>query len=387
MFIRKKRSGPRTYLQIVENRREKGKVKQRVIATLGRLDELLESGKIDGLIRSAAKFCEKLMVLDSHRNGKAPATDKWRIGPPMIFERLWRESACQAVIEDLLEDRNFQFPVERAIFTTVLHGLCSPGSDRSADKWYRHYRIPGAAKLQLHHFYRAVEWLGTPLEAPEQKDATPFAPRCVKDLVEEELFAARRDLFTTLHIVFLDTTSLYFEGEGGETIGQYGHSRDKRPDRKQMVVCVVLDDNGRPLCCELWPGNVTDVTVLIPVVDRLRKRFAVNSACVVADRGMMSQKTIKALERRKMQYIIGERLRKCKEVKEEVLSRAGSYHKVPLKNKKGKETTLKVKEVYVDDRRYIVCLNEEEAQKDAADREKILEKLREKLAQAGVRQL
>ena len=130
----------------------------------------------------------------------------------------------------------------------------------------------------------------------QQKDKTPFAPRCVKDRIEEALFAHRRDLFTDLQLVFFDTTSIYFEGNGGEDIGQRGFSKDHRPDLYQMVVGAVLDGQGRPICCELWPGNTTDVTTLIPVVDRLRSRFGVRRVGIVADRGMISQETIAALE-------------------------------------------------------------------------------------------
>ena len=88
-------------------------------------------------------------------------------------------------------------------------------------------------------------WLGQPLGADEQFGATPFAPRCTKDVIEEQLFKSRRDLFAGLDLVFFDTTSIYFEGAGGETIGQNGHSKDHRPDLKQMVVGMILDDQRR----------------------------------------------------------------------------------------------------------------------------------------------
>ena len=144
------------------------------------------------------------------------------------------------------------------------------------------------------------------------------------------MFDHRRDLFTDLQLVFFDTTSIYFEGEGGQDIGQRGFSKDHRPDLYQMVVGAVLDGQGRPICCELWPGNTTDVTTLIPVVDRLRSRFGVARVCIVADRGMISQETIEALEQdeRGWQYILGARMRSQNEVKDEVLSRAGRYRVV-----------------------------------------------------------
>jgi transposase len=227
-----------------------------------------------------------------------------------------------------------------------------------------------------------MAWLGEALSDDQQTGKTPFAPRCIKDRIEEELFAHRRDLFSDLQLVFFDTTSIYFEGEGGQEIGQRGYSKDHRPDLYQMIVGAVLDGQGRPLCCELWPGNTTDVTTLIPVVDRLRSRFGVRRVCIVADRGMISQETIEALEtnQRGWQYILGARMRAQNEVKEEVLSRAGRYRVVhPSRIHNDDPSPLKVKEVRVEDRRYIFCLNEDEARKDAADREAIVAALQEQL--------
>ena len=101
-------------------------------------------------------------------------------------------------------------------------GCSCGGSDRAADRWREDYAIDGVEGLDLHHLYRAMAWLGEELPKDEQDGRTPFAPRCVKDVVEEGLFAARRDLLTTLDLVFMDTTSLYFEGAGGQTLGRHG---------------------------------------------------------------------------------------------------------------------------------------------------------------------
>src|SRR5262249_38129510 len=154
----------------------------------------------------------------------------------------------------------------------------------------------GADELDLQHLYRAMAWLGQELPAEQQQGATRLVPRCTKDLLEELLFARRRDLFSELELVFFDTTTLYFEGQGGQTLGQYSHSKDHRPDEGQMVVGAVLDGGGRPVCCELWPGNTADVTTLVPVVDRLGQRFRIREVCIVGDRGMVSQDTVEDLE-------------------------------------------------------------------------------------------
>jgi hypothetical protein len=384
VYLREKGSGPRRYLQVVEGYRDGGRVRQRVLLTLGRLDKLRESGQLDALLASGARFSEKLSVIGAHKRGELKEHRTVSIGPGLVFHRLWQETGIEASLREVLRGRHFEFDVEAVVFATVVQRLVAPGSDRAAQEWRRNYLLPGADDLELQHFYRAMAWLGEELPLSEQAGRTPFAPRCVKDLVEEHLFTQRRSLFTELVLAFFDTTSIYFEGDGGETLGENGKTKDNRPDLKQMVVGLILDEIGRPICCELWPGNTTDVTTLIPVINRLRVRFHVGKVTVVADRGMISGKTIKALEAREdTQYILGARMRKQKEVNETVLARAGRYHEVTPKRLKAKDPSpLKVKEVWVKDkdpskapRRYVVCYNDDQARKDREDRERILKSL------------
>ena len=376
MFARIKKSGKYQYLQIVENRKEKGKVKQRVIATIGRLDRMQAKGRVETLIRSLSRFSERtMMILTGKSDVSAEAV---KIGPPIIFERLWKETGIGKAIKGLLQNRRFEFDVERAIFLTVLHRLMVSGSDRFCERWRRDYLLEGTEDLDLHHLYRAMTFLGEELK--DQEDATPFTPRCNKDLIEESIFFDQRDIFSGLDLVFFDTTSIYFEGQGGETIGKRGFSKDHRPDLNQMVVGAIIDDKGKPVCCEMWPGNTTDVKTLIPVIDRVRNRFGIKRFCVVADRGMISADTIEELETRNISYILGARLRRVKEIKSDVLSRGGRYSEVYPEGLTSKDPSpLKVKEVLHNEKRYIVCMNTRQARKDAADREAIIASLKEQL--------
>lgn len=382
MFIRTQTNGDRTYLLLVENERVGGREVQRVLHRLGRLDHLRATGQLDGLLKSLGRFADKVLVLDAHARGASITTQTITVGPALIVERLWRECGIADVLAERIARRRFGFSVERAIFLTVLHRLFAPGSDRAAERWRHEYAIPGTDGLGLHQLYRAMRWLGTPLPKTQQAGATPFAPRTTKDLIEEALFARRRDLFSQLHVVFFDTTSLYFHGAGGDTLGRHGHSRDHRPDLKQLVVGMVLDDEGRPICTELWPGNTTDVTTLIPIVDRLTQTFHVDEVCVVADRGMISAQTIDELEARGWTYILGVRMRSSKEARAIAATDEGHYRTVfPRRTTSHDPAPLRVKQVWRDDRRYIVCFNPDEAEKDRQDREAIVAALEKALAQ------
>src|SRR5918997_171589 len=207
MFVREKSINGYTYLYLVETVREDGRAKQRIIKNLGRKEALAASGALERLASSVARYAERAVVLSQIEAGNPERLACKRIGAPLLFGRLWEETGCRAVIEDLLFGRGFEFPVERAIFATVLHRIMVSGSDRACEKWLADYDIPGVDGLALHHLYRAMAWLG-----------------------EELLFARRRVLFSDLSVLFLNTTSLSFPGAGGESWGGRGSSKDPRPD-------------------------------------------------------------------------------------------------------------------------------------------------------------
>jgi transposase len=382
MFVRAKKRGDKTYLMIVENRRVGSRIEQTVLHSLGRLDKLLESGQLDALLASLGRFSEKLAVLGAHERGESITAATRHIGPALVFERLWRELGVGEVIRELGEERKFEFDLERAIFLTVLHRLFDPGSDRAAEKWKETHAIDGAQPLALQHLYRAMAWLGTPLPLPEQRSLSHGMPRCLKDRLEEELFDRRRDLLTTLDMVFFDTTSIHFEGQGGQTMGQHGFSKNNRPDLRQLVVGMVLDNTGTPICSQILPGNATDVKSLLPVKARLERQFAAQALCLVADRGMISKETMTELERERWPYILGARLRQGDAAMEDVLTAPGQFEEVYPKSKASKAPSpLRVKEVKAGGRRYVVCLNEDQAAKDRHDREAIVAALEAALKQ------
>lgn len=379
MFFRVTRAGPYQYLQIARSHRDGKTVRQQTLLSLGRLDVLQASGQLDGLLRSGLRLCERLTVIDAHAAGETEPVAVKRIGPDLVFSRLWETTGIERCLGQQLEGRRYEFPVERAIYLTVLHRLFASGSDRAAERWREQYRLPGTEQLDLHHLYRAMAFLGEPLSAAP---TVLGSPRCVKDQIEEALFDQRRDLFSEVDFVFFDTTSIYFEGRGGEHLGQYGHSKDSRPDLKQMIVGLVLDAQGWPLCCEMWPGNTTDVKTLLPIVARLQQRFRVRQMCVLADRGMISDQVMASLEYLDppVHYILGARMRRQKEVSECVLTQRGAWQEVYPERVQSKDPApLKVREVCVQGRRYIVCLNTEERRHDAQARAAIVEHLRAQL--------
>ena len=123
MFVRVKGTEPYRYLQIVENHREGKQTRQRVLCTLGRIDQLTAAGSTDALLRSLARFGRQVNLVEGYGKGHLEARAVRQIGPDLAFGRLWQTTGIGQVLKDLLQSRRFEFPVERAIYLTVLHRL------------------------------------------------------------------------------------------------------------------------------------------------------------------------------------------------------------------------------------------------------------------------
>lgn len=347
------------YLHIVENVREGTRVRQRILGSLGRLDELLASGDLERVITQLVERCPSVRLLRAEQAGALAVQSDRSWGPVLVFDRLWEELGLKTLLRRLVRRDDF----ERVVFAQVLQRFCEPGSDLRGSKWIATMHEPAFARLSLDDFYRS---LGRLWKHKEQ--------------IEQALYERGRDLFSAdLDLAFFDTTSTYFEGTTLRGWAKLGKSKDHRPDHLQLVIGVVMRRDGLPVACEIWPGNTSDMTTLVPIIEALKRRFRIRKVVLVCDRGMVSAKNLAAVEAAGFEYIVGMKMRNVVEVRDEVLGRAGRYHEV--------SENLRVKEVRVDERRYVVCFNPDEATKDRADREATIEKIRGKLAKGGVKQL
>jgi hypothetical protein len=368
MFVRVKRvktNGRQyEYLQVVETRRDAERVVQHVVANFGRLDQFVQSGDLDNVIKGLVEHSKTLKLISSYRGGSIEA--KWDKvwGPVLVFERLWQELEMPDLLRRLVKRSRLQFDFERLVFAVVLQRILEPGSDRAGSKWIQTVHADGFDRLRLENYYRALQVLWRK-----------------KETIEKALYYKGLDLFNQeIDLVFFDTTSIYYEGDACfPDLLKLGKSKDHRPDHRQFILGIVMRRDGLPLACEVWPGNTADVTRLSVIAEILKKRFGIHRVVVVCDRGMVSQKNLRQLTELGYQYIIGIRMRGFVEAREEVLGRAGRFKTVA--------DNLRVKEVLVSDRRYVVCFNPEEAEKARADREKILAALRKKLSAGGIKKL
>lgn len=357
--FKNKDGSTRTYLYIVEGRRVNGKVRQEIVANLGRLEELQEKG-LDQIIEGLVKFSKKQWIQMQARALEA----KWakELGPALVFRRLWEDLDLSRMLWKFQNATQLTINIDEAVFAMVLNRLCEPQSKFGVTKWIKNVYRPQFEQLELHHFYRSLDFVAEH-----------------KDQLEVGLFDRIKNLFNVeLDLVFWDTTTIYFEGKGAEGLAAYGFSKDNRPDRVQIVIGVLMTRDGTPVAHQVFPGNTADVETFRAALTALKKRFNIRRVIMVGDRGMVSREIIEEITTSGMEYIVGVKMRKLKQMAA-VLSRAGRYRKV--------KDNLKVKEVKHQGIRYVVCYNPEEAAHDAKARAEMVAKLEQKLQTGGLKSL
>ncbi|MDP2952490.1 MAG: IS1634 family transposase, partial [Chloroflexota bacterium] len=318
----------------------------------------------DRLIEGLARYSERQWVQVQALTG---GWDKV-YGPVLVFRRLWEHLGLAELMGHLQSQSRVEFSLDEAIFAMALHRLLDPGSKRATHHWLETVYRPEFESLELQHLYRSLDHLVRG-----------------QDNIEEALFVRNRNLFSLgVELVLFDTTLIHFEGQGPEGLAAFGRPGNY-PDCVKVLVGLVLTGDGFPVAHHVFPGNTADITAFRAALKDLRGRFPIERVIVVADRGVVSEEIVEELGKAsseaeegnkvKIDYILGMRLRRCKEVNEEVLSRAGRYHKVA--------DNLEAKEVMVGDHRYVVCHNSEAEERDRKRRAEIIENAKEELKNKG----
>lgn len=334
----------REYLCIAESFRRNGKIKQKSIAHLGRLDELRASGNLERLAEKLNQLVGKRELIDLAKDIKA----EWakHFGVIQVLKAMWKRLDISRILLRETEASYKEFAFHEAIQAMVINRLVKPGSKLETWRWKYRVWEPAWEDLNLQHFYRAMDYL---------------VDR--KDTIEETLLKKRDDLFGKhLDLVLFDTTTIKYWGEHSDSaLLQYGYSKERRMDLKQIIIGVLMNKDGLPLAHEVWEGNQSDMESLKIIVSRLRDRFDIGKVVIVCDRGMVSEKNLRAFEDAGYEYIVGVKMRSLDEEKKRELLGEIGFEEI--------RENLWVKEKKHEGRRYLICHNPLEAAFEAKKRE------------------
>jgi len=357
MFLREVVTGQRTgsparYAQIVESfRDDEGRVRKRVLLSLGRVDQM-DRDKIRQLVTALSRYLETGEVPPGGRVGEVRD-----YGVGYVADALWRRLELPKFFARQLRSRKYEAPVERAIFAMVVHRMVDPSSKRACWDWLEHDAwLPQSRGITLQHLYRAMD----------------FLDECHESL-EAALYMHRRSLFDKVELVYYDTTSTYFEcddpGDEPEMYGlrQKGYSRDLRPDRRQIVIGLAVDQNGLPIASDVYSGETSDSVTVVPMLSRLRG-LGLSRVVWVADRGMASDGNLSSVRAAGLHYVVGIRLRAAEDLRAAITADSTPYRNAA--------DGLTVKDVRLGDRRMVVCFSPESAARDLKLRTGAIDRMR-----------
>jgi transposase len=369
------------YYQLAHNVRhcETGNPVAEIIHNFGRADEL-DRDDLVRLCRSIARVCgvEIRDPLDSSDGAPIPVGEHpaalpeevrliqtLELGVPFVVEALWERLKLGPTLRKVMEESGGAPLHERALLAMVANRLCEPDSKLGVwDRWLQKVYMPSCCTLKLYQMYEAMDLLHWNV-----------------DEVENAVFFHIANLFNlVVDVIFYDTTTASFsideadeDTETGAGLRKYGHSKDGTWS-PQIVVALAVTREGLPVRSWVFPGNTSDVDTVKKVREDLRG-WKLGRALFVADSGMNSSTNRDELARACGKYLLATRMASVSEIKEEVLTKPGRFRTIT--------ENLQAKEIVVGDgelrRRYVLCYNPREAERERKHREQVVKELEEEL--------
>ena len=360
MFLRIVKSKNKEYLVIVESYWDGSRSRQRNIGSLGNIEKLRESGKLEKLASALLKYCKQRKYLDITTTEEKDR--KWW-GAVRVYRKIWDEFKMDKLWEKVLEGRKIEFDLWSAVFLMVLDRLIDPKSKlKSFQEQDRYY---GVKENSLQHLYRGLDILAES-----------------KEKIERYLFAQNINLFNMkVDVVFYDVTTLYFESVREDALKKMGFSKDGKFKEVQIMLGLLQDTEGRPVGYDVFPGSSFEGHTLPKALEKMKDKFQINRVIVIGDQALLSKKNIKMIKGKGYQYIVGGRIKNLpKEIKEEILRKDGYK---PVKDKEGNEI-FRWKRIQLGGEDLICSWSERKARRDRKEREQLVEKAKKMIEEGKV---
>jgi transposase len=356
MFIKRTLGGsknkPIYYLQIVESYRDKDKTRHRVLCTLGREEELLAKGIIENLIEKFAALSKQYFLVSKSEES---IKDALIYGPMLVVNHLWKQLQMQSLLEGIQQQYKIGFSLEQTVKLMIINRLIDPLSKLAIEKWKEKIYEENFDQVELQHLYRSLDILADH-----------------KDMVERSFFEKTRSLFKSpVSIVFYDLTTIYFESQKSDALKRFGYSKDNKTDCVQVVIGLVINQDGLPISYYLFPGNTYEGKTVVPVLDKLKKDFLLEKIIFVGDKGIVGNEVMQEVSSAGYEYIIAAKISKL----------AAEYHNeiLNLKNYTRVDDIISAHQIIVEGQRLVLGYSTKRAKRDRTQREVLLERLQRKL--------
>lgn len=353
MFLREIKSHNATYLFIMETYRKNGKIRQKYIASLGRLDDENRRKQLEQIAVKLLKFYSKNKKLLDISTAEEKERKIW--GPVIVYRKIWNMFGGDEIFKEIIAERKIEFDFFNTIFLMILDRLIDPKSKLKSyeeqDKYY------GIKRNKLQHLYRALDLLSDN-----------------KEKIEKELFCKNVSLFNMkVDIVLYDVTTLYFESIKTDSLKDFGFSKDCKTNNVQILLGLLLDLEGRPVGFDIFPGNTFEGDTLKIAIQKVKEKFNIRRLILIADQGMLSNKNTKIIKDCMYEYVVGSRIKnKAEKIKEDILD-IDKYTDIETKDGE----VLKYRGIGINGERVICTWSSKRARRDRKERERLLIRAKE----------
>jgi len=356
-----KNSSGHTYYHLVESYREKGKVRQRTLLSLGKAGE----DRLEELAVAISRHKEVFTILELAKN--ISVEDTYILGPLLVLERLFEQSGIDCILRSAASEHpRLGFDLRGVVFTMAAARFIRPGSKLKVYEHWQKKLYPEmiASKIELHQLYRAMDILALH-----------------KEEIEAGLFWRGKDLFNhEIDVVLYDLTTLRFESTRTDLgdLRQFGYSKERRSDCTQVVLGLLVTPDGIPIGFEVYPGNTFEGKTIEDIINKLRVKYHIRRFIFVGDRGLFSRKNLEVLrgEDKVGEFIVGIKLGVFRE-------RHNEFYDIKRYSWISKDE-LAVYETTHEGDRCIITWSRARAERDRKAREDILDKIKKKLAKKKI---
>ena len=354
MFVKITKSGRYEYVQLVRSYRYNNNIKHQVLLNLGRLDQIKDNPSFQHLAIRLQEISNLKNQINMDNISEAEIVN-WGY---IVYQKIWQEFGLDKTLSRLTKKRKTQFNLDNTSFLMVIQHLLDAKSKLAT---YSHQnRYIDLPEIELQHLYRSLDLLSEN-----------------KEILEEEIFFKKCHLFNIqVDVVFYDVTTFAFESVRKDSLRDFGFSKDAKFKEVQVVMGLLIDREGSPIGYELFSGNTFEGKTLEVSLDKLKKRFTIGKVIIVADRGINSKINLKKIKDKGYDYIFASRIKNMKkDIKEEIFNKEGykttngvSYKIIDYVNKIDKTCELP--------ENLIITYSPKRAEKDRADRERLIKKAR-----------
>lgn len=356
MFIRAKKhpNTNKVTVLICHSKREGKKVIQLVLSKIGYGTTKEEIEKLKKIAQ------DKLLLLKQHQQAKMTDMSQNQNLLRNVEEISRKHVGIKDIFGNLFDKLGFNDVLETKDSDTlkalIMARITEPSSKlRASEILQKKFGLD----ITVDKIYRLLDKL--------QQNAEAF---------ESKVFAATKEVESTIDLMFFDVTTLYFETCETDELRNFGYSKDCKFNTTQVVLALATTKTGLPIGYKLFPGNTAEITTLIECVKKWKVQLQIDRVTFVADRGMMSSANLELLENHNMNFVVACPLKKLTAANKEMILEETGYHLEQI----DEQNVSWIKELQLStNRRLIVTYNSSRHKKDQADREKLIEKIKKKL--------